>query len=43
MSKISNDGAEQLQIARKALDSIYNKLEVFISIIISEKSITLET
>ena len=27
MSKISNDGAEQLQIARNALDSIYNKLD----------------
>ena len=26
MSKISNDGAEQLQTARNALDSIYNKL-----------------
>ena len=26
MSKISNDGAEQLQIARNALDSIYDKL-----------------
>ena len=27
MSKISNDGAEQLQIARNALDSIYRKLD----------------
>ena len=27
MSKISNDGVEQLQIARNALDSIYNKLD----------------
>ena len=27
MSKISNEGVEQLQIARKALDSIYNKLD----------------
>ena len=27
MSKISNEGAEQLQIARNALDSIYNKLD----------------
>ena len=27
MSKISNDGAEQLQIARNALDSIYSKLD----------------
>ena len=27
MSKISNDGAEQLQIARNALDSMYNKLD----------------
>ena len=27
MSKISNDGAEQLQTARNALDSIYNKLD----------------
>ena len=27
MSKISNDGAEQLQIARNALDSIYKKLD----------------
>ena len=27
MPKISNDGAEQLQIARNALDSIYNKLD----------------
>ena len=27
MSKISNEGAEQLQIARNALDSMYNKLD----------------
>ena len=27
MSKISNDGADQLQIARNALDSMYNKLD----------------
>ena len=27
MSKISNDGAEQLQIVRNALDSIYKKLD----------------
>ena len=27
MSKISNDGAEQLQTARNALDSIYSKLD----------------
>ena len=27
MSKISNDGAEQLQVVRNALDSIYNKLD----------------
>ena len=27
MSKISNDGAEQLQIVRNALDSMYNKLD----------------
>ena len=27
MSKISNDGAEQLQTARIALNSIYNKLD----------------
>ena len=27
MSKISKDGAEQLQTARNALDSIYNKLD----------------
>ena len=27
MSKISNEGAEQLQIARNALNSIYSKLE----------------
>ena len=27
MSKISNDGAAQLQTARNALDSIYNKLD----------------
>ena len=27
MSKISNDGAEQLQTARNALDSIYKKLD----------------
>ena len=27
MSKISNDGVKQLQIARNALDSIYNKLD----------------
>ena len=27
MSKISNEGIEQLQIARNALDSIYNKLD----------------
>ena len=27
MSKISNEGAEQLQTARNALDSIYNKLD----------------
>ena len=27
MPKISNDGAEQLQIARNALNSIYNKLD----------------
>ena len=27
MSKISNDGAEQLQTARNALNSIYNKLD----------------
>ena len=27
MSKISNEGVEQLQIARNALDSIYNKLD----------------
>ena len=27
MSKISNEGAEQLQIARNALDSIYSKLD----------------
>ena len=27
MPKISNDGAEQLQTARNALDSIYNKLD----------------
>ena len=27
MSKISNDGAEQLQIARNALNSIYDKLD----------------
>ena len=26
MSKISNDGVEQLQIARNALDSMYDKL-----------------
>ena len=26
MSKISNDGAEQLQTVRNALDSIYDKL-----------------
>ena len=27
MSKISNDGAEQLQTARNALNSIYDKLD----------------
>ena len=27
MSKINNEGIEQLQIARNALDSIYNKLD----------------
>ena len=27
MSKISNEGVEQLQIARNALDSMYNKLD----------------
>ena len=27
MSKISNEGAEQLQIVRNALDSIYKKLD----------------
>ena len=27
MSKISNDGANQLQTARNALDSIYSKLD----------------
>ena len=27
MSKISNDGAEQLQTVRNALDSIYKKLD----------------
>ena len=27
MSKISNDGVEQLQTARNALDSIYSKLD----------------
>ena len=27
MSKISNDGAEQLQTARHALNSIYSKLD----------------
>ena len=27
MSKISNEGAEQLQIARNALDSMYGKLD----------------
>jgi hypothetical protein len=27
MSKISNDGADQLQTARNALDSIYSKLD----------------
>ena len=27
MSKISNDGADQLQIARNALDSMYEKLD----------------
>ena len=27
MSKISNEGAEQLQIARNALNSIYDKLD----------------
>ena len=27
MSKISNEGAEQLQTARNALDSIYSKLD----------------
>ena len=27
MSKISNDGAEQLQTVRNALDSIYRKLD----------------
>jgi len=27
MSKISNEGAEQLQIVRNAIDSIYNKLD----------------
>ena len=27
MSKISNDGAEQLQTVRNALNSIYNKLD----------------
>ena len=27
MSKISNDGAEQLQTVRNALDSMYNKLD----------------
>ena len=27
MSKISNDGVEQLQIARNALNSIYDKLD----------------
>ena len=27
MSKISNDGAEQLQTARNALNSIYSKLD----------------
>ena len=27
MSKISNEGVEQLQIARNALDSIYDKLD----------------
>ena len=27
MSKISNEGIEQLQIARNALDSIYDKLD----------------
>ena len=27
MSKISNDGAEQLQTARNALDLIYSKLD----------------
>ena len=27
MSKISNDGAEQLQIVRNALDSMYDKLD----------------
>ena len=27
MAKISNEGAEQLQIARNALNSIYDKLD----------------
>ena len=27
MSKISNEGAEKLQIVRNAIDSIYNKLD----------------
>ena len=27
MSKISNEGVEQLQIARNALDSMYTKLD----------------
>ena len=27
MSKISNEGAEQLQVARNALDSMYKKLD----------------
>ena len=27
MSKISNEGVEQLQIARNALDSMYKKLD----------------
>ena len=27
MSKISNEGVEQLQIARNALDSIYDKMD----------------
>jgi hypothetical protein len=27
MSKISNDGAQQLQVARNALDSIHSKID----------------